>query len=78
MNSEMYHLIPGRIDALKQNLQSCRLCPRNCGVNRLAGQTGYCGVDDQLYCFREMLYCGEEKELCPSTPGIFCRVQYAV
>lgn len=23
-------------------LESCRLCARNCGVNRLAGETGYC------------------------------------
>lgn len=66
MNPKFYLQIPERLEVLKQNLQSCRLCPRNCGVNRLAGQTGYCGVDDQLYCFREMLYCGEEKELCPS------------
>lgn len=24
-------------------LSNCTICPRNCGVNRLAGQTGYCG-----------------------------------
>lgn len=25
-------------------LAECRLCPRNCGVNRLAGETGVCGA----------------------------------
>jgi putative pyruvate formate lyase activating enzyme len=25
-----------------ESLKSCRLCPRNCGVNRLQGELGYC------------------------------------
>jgi putative pyruvate formate lyase activating enzyme len=25
-----------------ESLKSCRLCPRNCGVNRLDGQSGFC------------------------------------
>ena len=25
-------------------MKECRLCPRECGVNRLAGETGYCGA----------------------------------
>lgn len=66
MKLEFYQQIPGRLDALRKELGTCRLCPRNCGVDRTAGQTGYCGVDDKLYCFREMLYEGEERELCPS------------
>ena len=31
-----------RADAALAALQNCRLCPRECGVNRLAGETGYC------------------------------------
>ena len=31
-----------REQALWAMLESCRLCPRQCGVNRLAGQTGVC------------------------------------
>ncbi len=27
-------------------LQSCRLCPRACGVDRLAGKAGYCGAKE--------------------------------
>ncbi len=26
------------------NLHQCDLCPRNCGVDRLSGQAGYCGA----------------------------------
>jgi putative pyruvate formate lyase activating enzyme len=31
-----------RIDVLYSILESCRLCPRRCGVNRLRGERGYC------------------------------------
>ncbi len=31
-----------RIEALYQILESCRLCPRECGVNRLKDQRGFC------------------------------------
>lgn len=44
----------------------CRLCPRDCRVNRAAGERGYCGLDDRAHCFREMLFAGEEPELSPS------------
>ncbi len=26
------------------NLESCDICPRRCGVNRIAGELGYCGA----------------------------------
>ncbi|MDI9633129.1 MAG: radical SAM protein [Methanolinea sp.] len=32
-----------RVDAAWEILSSCRLCPRRCGVDRLGGETGYCG-----------------------------------
>ena len=31
-----------RIAALQEILERCRLCPRSCRVNRLAGEQGYC------------------------------------
>jgi putative pyruvate formate lyase activating enzyme len=49
-----------------ESLRCCRLCPRNCGVNRAAGEVGYCRLDDRARCFREMLHPGEEAELSPS------------
>lgn len=29
-------------------LKSCRLCPRNCNVNRLAGKLGFCNSSDNI------------------------------
>ena len=34
----------GRVEAARALLRSCRLCPRNCGVNRLRGERGQCGA----------------------------------
>lgn len=33
-----------RIDAAHELLQSCRVCPRNCGVNRLGDERGICEI----------------------------------
>lgn len=32
------------MDKFETFLSNCKLCPRACGVNRLAGQTGFCGA----------------------------------
>lgn len=42
------------------DLMDCRLCPRECGVNRLAGQRGFCGVDARLKVARAALHMWEE------------------
>lgn len=55
-----------RAKTIKEDLRSCRLCPRNCCVDRCAGERGYCGLDDKARCFREMLHHGEERQLIPS------------
>ncbi|MCY3018696.1 MAG: radical SAM protein [Planctomycetota bacterium] len=34
-----------RADAARRALQACRLCPRRCGVNRHAGELGFCRTD---------------------------------
>ncbi len=41
-------------------LEHCTLCPRNCGVNRLLGQTGYCGQTASLFAARAALHMWEE------------------
>ena len=46
-----------KIDAL---MRECRLCPRNCGVDRLGGQRGYCRVGAQLLVARAALHMWEE------------------
>lgn len=41
-------------------LENCRLCNRNCGVNRKSGQTGYCGAGDKVKIARAALHYWEE------------------
>jgi putative pyruvate formate lyase activating enzyme len=55
-----------RAEIAEKSLVCCRLCPRNCAVDRIAGQKGYCRLDADARCFREVLHWGEEKELNPS------------
>jgi putative pyruvate formate lyase activating enzyme len=55
-----------RIELARKALRDCRLCPRNCGVDRMASKTGFCGLTDSVRCYREVLYSGEEADLNPS------------
>jgi putative pyruvate formate lyase activating enzyme len=58
--------IASRAAAARQSLSSCDFCARHCAVNRLVGDTGFCGLDAQVCCFREMLHDAEETALNPS------------
>ena len=49
------------------SLTRCRLCPRNCGVNRILGQTGFCGGGADVRLSKVMLHHWEEP--CISGPG---------
>ena len=40
--------------------QSCRLCPRACGVDRTRGQRGFCGMGDRITAARAALHFWEE------------------
>ena len=42
---------------------SCRLCPRNCDVNRLTGEQGFCGETSELRLSVAGLHFGEEPPL---------------
>ncbi|MBU0515801.1 MAG: radical SAM protein [Proteobacteria bacterium] len=42
-------------------MASCRLCPRECGVNRLAGQAGFCRATAQLMLSAAHPHFGEER-----------------
>ena len=39
---------------------SCTLCPRRCGADRAAGQTGFCGAGSTLKAARAALHFWEE------------------
>lgn len=45
---------------------NCRLCPRTCGVDRTAGQTGYCGCPGVAMVAKTMLHQWEEPALAGS------------
>ena len=40
--------------------KACTLCPRRCGVDRAAGQRGFCGMSDRLTAARAALHYWEE------------------
>ncbi len=44
-------------------LADCRICPRNCGVNRLAGQTGFCRIPAEPVVSSAGPHFGEESVL---------------
>ena len=48
------------------NYQQCTLCPRQCGVDRTAGQTGYCGAPGTALVAKAMLHKWEEPALAGS------------
>ena len=48
------------MDNISDMLKCCKLCPRNCGVNRLEGQVGYCNSDSHIKAARASLHMWEE------------------
>ncbi len=48
-------------------LSNCILCPRKCGVDRLSGQNGYCGMPADLLVARAALHMWEEPCISGST-----------
>ncbi len=60
----------GRLAILEKELwdifQSCRLCPRKCGANRLQGEKGYCSSTARLKIASYNPHFGEERPLVGS------------
>ena len=48
------------------NYTNCKLCPRQCGVDRTAGETGLCGCPDMALVAKTMLHPWEEPALAGS------------
>lgn len=48
---------------LQSLLSGCALCPRMCGVNRLAGETGFCGLGREMILSAALPHHGEEPPL---------------
>lgn len=53
-------LLEIRLDPLYKRLENCDICPRECKVNRLAGQKGYCNTDNNIVVYTTFLHHGEE------------------
>ena len=47
------------------NYANCQLCPRRCGVDRAAGQRGFCGAPAAALVAKTMLHQWEEPALSP-------------
>jgi putative pyruvate formate lyase activating enzyme len=52
-----------RVEKAKSILEECYLCPRHCGVNRLAGESGKCHVTNQVVVSSYGPHFGEEAPL---------------
>ena len=52
-----------KIEALREYLKECRLCPRKCRVNRLDRGVGYCGAPSELMVSTAFPHFGEEPPL---------------
>ncbi|OFY44591.1 MAG: hypothetical protein A2Z69_01180, partial [Bacteroidetes bacterium RBG_13_44_24] len=56
-------------------LSYCKLCPRECRVNRFEGGGGYCGMDAGLNIASICIHRGEEPPI--SGPGGICNIFFA-
>lgn len=45
---------------MKELLENCKLCPRNCGADRIQGKRGFCGSTDKIRVARAALHYWEE------------------
>lgn len=61
----LYHggVLKRRAAEAWERLAGCRLCPRSCGVNRLAGETGICRTADKAWVSACHPHFGEEAPL---------------
>jgi putative pyruvate formate lyase activating enzyme len=55
-----------KIEIAMRILESCHLCSRRCGSNRLKGEVGYCRCGNQTIVSTIFSHTGEEPELVPS------------
>lgn len=56
-------LLSRRVRESEQMLASCNLCPRNCGVNRLDGELGFCRIGSKAQVASHGPHFGEESPL---------------
>ena len=55
--------LAARIEQALAVFEECRLCPRECGVNRRAGETGFCRSTSRVMVYSAQPHFGEEVSL---------------
>ena len=55
-----------KVSRARDMLGECRVCPRKCGVNRLEGETGFCGLGEKAVVSSINPHFGEESLLVGS------------
>ena len=59
--------LAARVAAAAEAYRACRLCPRDCGVDRSAGPRGaFCRLGADAFVYKELLSVGEEAAMCPT------------
>lgn len=64
-------LLDEKIELADRLTRKCSLCERKCGVDRTAGEVGFCGVGHESRYFFEQTLWGEEAPLIPSHEVFF-------
>ncbi|MCK4366935.1 MAG: radical SAM protein [Thermoplasmata archaeon] len=68
-------LIDLKIELARRIMESCHLCERACGVNRLAGEKGYCKAGEARVASK-FVHWGEEPDVIPSYTIFFNRCTF--
>ncbi len=63
IRSDAPEFLKRRVAAAHKLMRQCRLCPRQCGVNRLAGETGFCRTGEKAWVASYAPHFGEEAPL---------------
>jgi len=58
--------LAGKVAAAMEMLRDCHVCPRNCRMNRLEGETGFCGIGARAMVSSAHAHFGEEEPLVGS------------
>ena len=56
-------LLKGRTASARDRMRTCHLCPRQCGVDRLSGETGFCRTAENAWVASYAPHFGEEAPL---------------
>lgn len=56
-------LLKGRVVSARDRMRACNLCPRQCGADRLSGETGFCRTAENAWVASYAPHFGEEAPL---------------